>query len=355
MPDDNTIRLEGARGLGPPRSLSGERRILAVIPASGSGYAADVRTAMDISTRYQEEFGEMPPSFYPRSIVKVGSSYRVTVAPGSVIGYNPIASEPSTVIKKPTMDGQDLGENPPPTITVALEEWVACVIPVDGEGQLTDTSPTIEQTDDEGSCYSPEAGDVGSSGGSIVVRLFKLIDLGDGVVGIDHQNTSDIFFPPFLWSGKNVGGGTGRVLSKFNRDNALYEFRTIEAGYGGEIRMEGELIRPWFKGANVGPGAAVFIEEEDEVAGDPVRFRTISGRGSESGDPDEATEQIQVEQRELEEGESVIVVKGNGNVSSLIFTRGGSEVGRVSWDDGLITNGDDLTIELGGTTAAPGP
>lgn len=350
--DERKIGINPERRIGNPRPVG---RTLPVIPASGHGIVSDVRTRIVFEGSNNSDDTIDPPPFFPLSIVESGGSYEVTIQPGSVGTWDPHTDADPLLLYDPTINGSPMRSDPKPTLFVAPGEWVVVKIVTDLQNQITE-NPEVLVMDSEGTHYIPDVADTEGNEGEYYVKLFKF-ELEDDAVVITTKVQSDILMNAYLWTGENVGGGPGRVLKDYDIDASSYRFRTLDHGYGTEIVEDGDMIRVRFDAESVGTGAAVYVTPDDppdDTA--PAKFNTIDGR--QSGDP--ISRQINVDVAIPPAGAdpgTPIVVRGNGMSGSRTFTRNGTPVGSLTWIDGLITDNDDLTIELccEGSTETPGP
>jgi len=350
--EDRRVEISPDRRIGNPRPIG---RTLPVIPASGHGIVSDVRTRIVFEGPGSGDDTIDPPPFFPVAISQDGGSFEVTLQPGSVASWDPHTGADTLDLHIPLINGTPMNEDPRPTIFVGEGQWVSVKIKTDLQNLITET-PEILAQEGEGTHYIPDVADTAGSEGEYLVKLFKLELLDDAIV-ITSGVQSDILLSPYLWTGENSGGGTGRVLKDYNAAASIYRFRTLEYGYGTEVVQEGDLIRTRFYGDSVGSGAEIYVPPEDPVVDeDPAKFNTIDGR--QSGDP--IARQISVDPAIPPSGAdpgTPIIVKGNGMSGSRTFTRNGTPAGSLTWVDGLITDNDDLTIELccEGSTETPGP
>lgn len=305
---------------------------------------ADVRSGITTIERRDDDLGEGPTPFYPATISGDGP-YMVTINAGAVGFWNPVEGEDTLYFEVPTLNDTPINATPAPEISVGAGEWVCIEVKVDGRNQMRET-PTIVVGEQDGTHYIPSVGDTEEEDGTYYIKLFKL-DVVDETIVPDHRVWSDPILSPYLWTGSNEGGGPCRVLKDYEAADSKYRFRTIERGYGVDAIEMTDTIRSRFDAESVGDrGENVYISPPylDDTAA--AQFTKIASRYD--------TPQIQV----TSSGDSgPIVVEGNGNMASLIFTKNGSEVKRVSWNDGLITNAVDVVVELccSSGTAAPGP
>lgn len=341
-PDDRRIEASPDRRIGNPRPVG---RVLQTVPASGSGVVADVRTRIMFGPRPPGDDTLDPPPFFPLSIVDDGGQYKVTIQPGTAGAWNPVTGQDTFALEVPTINGTPVTTIPRPELTVPIGEWVSMRIETDEFNQIA-AVPTIQVGDSEGVHYIPEVGDTDPVDGQYHIKLFKLV-MDNGSVIVEPGHTSDIDLTPYLWPGINKGGGTGRVLWKYDATSGEYYFRTLEAGYGVEIRENGELIEPWFLAENVGGGAEVYKTPEGPAQFDPAIFKTII-----------AAYESQLRVTGTEEN---VEISGNGKSGSIAFLScDGSAAGAIEWVDGLITSSGPLTVQLGdcsgeSSTSAPGP
>lgn len=350
---DRKLEIGGGRRIGNPRAFPGEGRLLKPDPG-GAGAVADVRSGIATIERLDDDNGEGPTPFFPATISGEGP-YTVTINPGAVGFWEPKAGEDTLYFEIPEIDGVPIDTSPAPEISVPAGEWVCVKVLVDGRNQSRET-PFIVVGENDGIHYIPEVADTSAEDGEYYIKLFK-IDVVDETLVVSHRVWSDPILSPFLWPGSNEGGGPGRVLKDYDADDHKYRFRTLDYGYGTTVVETGDIIRPRLKAESVGTGAEIYVAPSDPVVDeDPGRFNTIAGRQS----PDPIAPQIQVDPAEPPVGANPgkpIIVRGNGNQGALVFTKDGTEVGRVEWSDGLWTSPNDVTIELccSSGTAAPGP
>lgn len=339
-PDDRRIEVSPDRRIGNPRPVG---RALPVVPASGNGVMADVRTRIVFGQRAPGDDTLDPPSFYPLSIVESDGSYRVTVQPGTVGAWNPVTGEDTFALEVPTINGVPVTANPPPELTVPANEWVSVKILTDEKNQIKEP-PTIQVGESDGSHYIPEAGDNDPEDGEYHIKLFKLV-VTDGVVAVEPGHPSDVDVVPYLWTGRNEGGGIGRVLWKYDNEVAEYKFRTLNPGYGVEIRESGELIESWLLAENVGSGSPVYKAPDNPAPFDPAQFKTLlvpsGGRLKITGTDTE------------------VRIRGNSVEGSISFISCDESSVGFSWEDGLIVTPGPLAVRVGdcsgSSTAAPGP
>ena len=148
----------------------------------------------------------------------------------------------------------------------------------------------------------------------------------------------------------------GRPVSKYDADVNTYQFRATKARYGTIITEEEQKFSLDFFGENVGGGSEVLIEPdvepEEPLPDAAVQFRTIRELGS-SEDAGTAGPQVRVSTADAVGGGvgtgETILIRGNGNNKALIIeddAASPTELGRVSWRDGLMAEADDVTINL---------
>jgi hypothetical protein len=352
MPSDERqigINPERRIGINPERRIGNPRpvgRILPVIPASGHGIVSDVRTRIVFDGPAQGDDTVDPPAFFPVSISDSGGgSYKVVLQPGTVGAWNPVTGEDTFALEVPTVNGIPVTADPRPELDVAANEWVSVKILTDPKNQIKEP-PTIQVGEADGTHYIPEVGDTTPVDGEYHIKLFKLVVVGDAVT-VEPGHLSDVDVVPYLWAGRNEGGGVGRVLWKYDKEVGEYKFRTLNPGYGVDIRESGELIESWFLAENTGAGAAVYTAPDNPAPMDPAKFKTlVAPSGS----------QLKITSTETE-----VLVRGNSKNGSISFLSCDDSVPptTISWEDGLIITEGDLAVQLGdcsgSTTDAPGP
>lgn len=344
---DERVEVSPERRIGNPRPLG---RVLPVIPSSGHGVVSDVRTRILLSTGRPDDVTGDPPPFFPISILDLGGTFEVTLNPGVVASWNPRSGEDTLDLQTPEVNGELINADPRPKLTVSPGEWVSMKIKTDPQNQITEP-PEVAVMDSDGTHYIPEVADTEPRDGEYFVKLFK-IDLIDDAAVVTSGVQSDILLSPYLWSGRNVGGGIGRPLKDYDASDSVYRFRTHGNGYGVETKEVGDTIEPWFVAQNVGTGVDFYVEPDPAQSGEPAEFRSLGGRGS---DGSGATKQIDVRQSPSDPETNEVV--GNAKVGTLNFTKNGVPAGSISWDDGLITS-DGITVELccaPSSTSTPGP
>lgn len=321
-----------------------------MIPASGHGVVSDVRTRILMGRNPNDDGTPDPPPFFPVVILDLGGSYEVTLQPGVVASWSPIADTDTLELVTPEVNGQPIDADPRPTIVVPPGEWVSMEIDTDAFNQITGT-PKVVVADQEGTHYIPEVADTEPRDGKYYVKLFKIDTVDDAPV-VTSGVQSDILLTPYLWPGENEGGGA-RVLKEYDVETGTYKFRTVADGYGVSVLENGDEIQPSFNGENVGSGVSIYKPTEAGAPGETAKFRRLDGRSS---DGSGSTRQIQTRQSPGDPDTNEVI--GNAKRGTITFTRNGVAAGTLTFDDGLWTNDGDLTIEVCCTptsTEAPGP
>lgn len=344
---DSRLEVSPDRRIGNPRPLG---RLLPVIPASGHGVVSDVRTRILMGRNPNDDGTPDPPPFFPVVILDLGGNYEVTLQPGVVASWSPIADTDTLELVTPEVNGQPIDADPRPTIVVPPGEWVSMEIDTDAFNQITGT-PKVVVADQDGTHYIPEVADTEPRDGKYYVKLFKITVVDDRPV-VTSGVQSDILLTPYLWPGENEGGGA-RVLKDYDVETGAYRFRTIADGYGVSTLENGDEIQPSFNGENVGTGVDTYKTPENAQPGDAAQFRRLGGRSS---DDSGCTKQIQTRQAPADPNSNEVI--GNGKLGTITFTKNGVVAGTLTFDDGLWTNDGNLTIEVCCTpssTEAPGP
>ena len=298
---------------------------------------------------------EYPP-FALVATKKVELDYELTFEPGRVIIANPVEAATEgdgysyfvPEIDGAPMDERDAVTKAFPALLVSDGQGVYCKIQRDELGMIIPPVQLVADDQDKDSDhYQPEdPEDSGNESNHDLIRILYL-DLVDEEIEIKTWRESDIQLTPFLWTGQNVGAAQ-RVFKEHTEAEGVYRFRTLKGCWGIDAAEDGDVIKFDLAAENIGTGgevtsgtgASILIERADEdpaaeICDQKLKIKSLlNGAGA-------AEKQIRVT-----DGESEIRIHGNGKNGYKIFQNcEGVEIGRIQWEDGLITTeGTDIII-----------
>ena len=237
-------------------------------------------------------------------------------------------------------------------ITLPVSGYLYCQIRRTAEG-LVDAAPKVVAKAAEETVSAhyqpPSPGDSGLEEVFQMRRLCQIEEDVDGNAVVRYFQKSDIELCQNLQTGENVGLGAD-VFKEWDETSQRLVFYRVRGCYGIASANETDDVELEFEGENVGTGepnykASVYKEKElaDDCAS-KAKFRTLA----QGYDADR-------KQIEIVETDESIRIQGNGINGTLVFHDcSAAEVGRVEWEDGLVTTAGDQIMTLGDCAPSSG-
>jgi hypothetical protein len=296
--------------------------------------------------------------FAVREIEEDGAGWRVRIEPGRVISMNPVTVGEGVEYYVPDlaeaspMDARD-ADGKLTWFEVATGQTVYCRIKRNDLGNVSENPLLIASEDLETSTdhYEPPGPDTDGSPEIYQYRALFTVTAADGEPGVSYSQKSDIQIEPYIQTGENTGEGAD-VFRKWNRATQQLEFYRVHGCYGIAASNAAGRIKVEFEAENIGLvddgwRASVYVEPDPLAAEDcaaKAQFRAI-GEGA----------VYSRRQIEILEDDDLIRIMGNGKDGSAVFQDcDGAEVGRIEWEDGLVTSEGPLIFTLGNCTDTTG-
>lgn len=277
--------------------------------------------------------------FYPEAVRNNQSGgLDIFLVPGYVWCDDPLSAAqdpagPGWFYTMPEFNGTALdvtGENRP-RFSVNVGESIYAKVERDGTGiVVTPVEMAILDSEEDPGHYQPVDSEQAAEPGEFEYIEILQVKEEEGRLVITQLHSGPIKFAVTLVGSENVGG-FAEVHQRYERNEGLNKYRTLQRGWGSLVTQETDSIQFVFDGISVGDGEEILVPEGEMVAGadaEQAAFRTIKGGPS-------GRDEIEVRQVG-----GTIEVLGNGNDGSLIFI---DETGTVlhthSWVDGLVTTG----------------
>ena len=279
----------------------------------------------------------------------VDPDYQIVMQDGKVIARDNLVGDCVT-----TWDIDNLPTKDSP-MTVADGDKVWCKVDEDDSGIVT--AAKIESGSDWPESLAPVLKGGDNTSGTPGYRYYEIAEFikEDGVLVRHQYLTGHIdHFPPTLIDNLYTSGDEiGSVLKLWNPDLGRWELRQIATPYGIKLTQSDDLIKLDFDAKNTGgaDGCKV-LDLPDPLAEGQAKFRQIRELNSgEAGDEGIDTQiHVTVEDGQDSPGGAAdtIRVRGNTIKGSLSFFDDflGIEVGRITWQDGLIITAGDQVINI---------
>ncbi len=227
-------------------------------------------------------------------------------------------------------------------IDIPSGSTLVCVVDQDLTGAVGPHSPRLEvhAAVPESSHWYPTDPEGSGAAGTMYFKLYK-VEKVDGVARITSYHWGPVVVRNDLWTGENLGTGTGIFKEHAETEGAVYYFRSVEGRYGinDSTSVDGDTIVLDFDAENVGSptsgGGEVYKEAGGGNTDVPAEFRRLSEGPS-------GRQEVTV----TENGD-IIQIMGNAKDGRLIFTDCDDIVIYIlNWTDGLVTNEGDWTLKI---------
>lgn len=304
---------------------------------------------------------EFPPTDYApfalKQIEPNGTDFDLTFEPGRVVFADPIEAANSRDgygYFIPEINGEPMDVELPtgkfPALTVSPGQAVFCKV---NRGEIGQVIPPVQLVaaaqNTKSDFYQPDDPSGGGNESEFDYIRILFLDVVSGEVEIKIWRKSDIQMSPFLWTGENIGGGID-LFKEHDEVEGTYKFRTPKGCWGTKMELDGDLVVVELDAKNVGAGvsasagegATLLVEKSEEdpaldLCGEAAKVKSLlQGFGADE------------KQIRMTNDDEHVRIHGNGKNGARIFKNcEGVEMGRIEWQDGLITSEGEIDVTVG--------